>query len=540
MLDLADSVYGALAASAARWPSRPLLHVTRSTSAAYGVAPGDISYSVVQAQADERAEWLSGSGFGPGMRLALLVENRPEFFVSLLAANRLGGSVVPINPDLRAAELEFLFGHAEPALVVSVPSRIAELKEAAAAAGLALPVVPHGGAFPQLRPNAVAARLDVCAASREAALLYTSGTTGRPKGCVLANAYFLEAARWYSTLGGMVSLTDKGERMITPLPVFHMNALVYSFMAMVAVGGCLAVLDRFHPRSWWQDVAASSATCLHYLGVMPSILMNAPPVPEERAHGVRFGFGAGVDPKLHAAFEEHFGFPLIEAWAMTETGAGAVIAAHGRDRPVGSSCIGKPGPSVEFRLVDESGKAVRTGADGELLVRRRGSDPRLGFFSEYFKDPEATRAVWRNGWFHTGDILRQDREGYLYFVDRRKNLIRRSGENVAAVEVESVLMRHPGVRAAAVAGVPDRIRGEEVFAFVVADDPSPAKAEEIARWGLKRMAYNKVPGFISFVDDLPLTSTQKVDRANLKAAAANQRNHPSTVNTCHLKKRDQA
>ena len=108
------------------------------------------------------------------------------------------------------------------------------------------------------------------------------------------------------------------------------------------------------------------------------------------------------------------------------------------------------------------------------------------------------------------------------------------------MEVESVLMRHPGVRAAAVAGVPDRIRGEEVFAFVVADDPSPAKAEEIARWGLKRMAYNKVPGFISFVDDLPLTSTQKVDRANLKAAAANQRNHPSTVNTCHLKKRDQA
>ena len=222
---------------------------------------------------------------------------------------------------------------------------------------------------------------------------------------------------------------------------------------------------------------------------------------------------------------------------MTETGAGAVIAAHGWDRPVGCGCIGKPGPSMEIRVVDDSGCSVRAGVEGELLVRRRGRNPRLGFFSEYYKDPGATEAAWRSGWFHTGDIVRRDGGGNLYFVDRKKNLIRGSGENVAAVEVESILMRHPAVRAAAVAAVPDRIRGEEVFAFLAVSDPSPEKAEEIALWGLEQMAYYKVPGYIAFVDELPLTATQKIQRADLKAMAVGLVGHPSTVKTAHLKKR---
>ena len=532
-----NSIYEAFSAAAARWPCRPLFHVTESTSLAYGVAPGRVAYSEVREQADAWAERLSRSGCRSGMRIAVLLENRPEFFTILLAANRLGASLLPINPDLRSAELEFLLGHAEPCMAISLASRFGDLRDAARGAGLALPVVTVADAIPVLPACSVVAQPARSTAAREAALLYTSGSTGRPKGCVLSNAYFLEAGSWYAALGGMASLSEAGERMITPLPVFHMNALVYSFMAMLAVGGCLVALDRFHPRTWWREVASSGATCLHYLGTMPSILMDLPPSPSDRGHGVRFGFGAGVDPRLHAAFEDRFGFPLIEAWAMTETGAGAVIAAQSWDRPIGRSCIGRPGPELEILLVGDAGDPVPVGCEGELLVKRRGSDPRLGFFSEYCKDPEATEQAWQDGWFHTGDIMRRDQDGYLYFVDRKRNLIRRSGENVAALEVEAVLMRHPEIRAAAVTGVPDRIRGEEVFALVDAADPSPEKAREIARWALEKMAYYKVPGFISFVQELPLTATQKIRRSALREMAVALKDDPSSVNVTNLKRR---
>jgi acyl-CoA synthetase (AMP-forming)/AMP-acid ligase II len=357
---------------------------------------------------------------------------------------------------------------------------------------------------------------------------------------VLANSYYLEVGRWYSTLGGIVSLKSDGERMITPLPIFHMNAMAYSFMAMITLGGCLTALDRFHPRSWWKDVRDSGATCIHYLGVMPSMLMGAEPSPEERDHNVRFGFGAGVDPKLHAAFEERYGFPLMEAWAMTETGAGAVISNHTQDRSIGQSALGRAPEGLDILLADDNGNPVPDGQPGELLVRRKGDSPRLGFFSSYYKNQEATDEAWENGWFHTGDIVRKGDDGFFFFVDRKKNVIRRSGENIAAVEVESILMRHPEISAAAVAPVPDPVRGDEVFACLTVTDPSPAKAEAIVAWALGQMAYYKVPGYIAFVDELPLTSTQKIQRATLKALAAKLLEDPDTINTTRLKKRQVA
>ncbi|MEM8665108.1 MAG: AMP-binding protein, partial [Pseudomonadota bacterium] len=335
---------------------------------------------------------------------------------------------------------------------------------------------------------------------------------GGPKGCILSNGYFLEAGRWYAGAGGLCALED-GERMLTPLPLFHMNALAFSVMATIAVGGTLTVLDRFHPRSWWQSVRQAQATAVHYLGVMPAMLMNAPPGPQDTDHGVRFGFGANVEPQLHVPFEARFGFPLIEAWAMTETGAGACIAANHPPRRVGEKAFGRPGPELEVRL--------EGGGDGpgELLVRRAGADPRFGFFSGYHKDEAATEAAWAGGWFHTGDIVRRDGED-LIFVDRKKNVIRRSGENIAAVEVEAVLLSHPAVRAAGVAAVSDPLRGEEVCACLVADRQDAAFAEELVAWALGEMAYYKTPGYVVFVDALPVTATQKVQRPQLKAMAA--------------------
>ena len=535
MMDHA-SVHAAFAKTAADWPDRPFLNVLPATAEVYGIATEEITYSTAAHQVEQLAADFVRAGYTAGMRVALLVENRPKFFLVWLALNKLGLSVVPINPDLRAAELTYLIGHSEPALVVATAMRVAELK---AAAPIPVPVIADGDMLAEPRPNAITAE-PLIGPAREAAVLYTSGTTGKPKGCVLSNTYFLMAGDWYRGLDGIVSLSPDGERMITPLPVFHMNAMAASFMGMVAVGGCLTVLDRFHPRSWWDDVRAAQATCLHYLGVMPSILMKADATPEDRAHRVRFGFGAGVDPALHAPFEDRFGFPLCEGWAMTETGLAAAITNNRNDRLIGQSSLGLPGPEMEIRVVAEDGSTATPQSPGELLVRRAGPDPREGFFSHYYKDPKATADAWTGGWFHTGDIVRRDAAGRVFFVDRKKNVIRRSGENIAAVEVESVLMTHPMVQAAGVAAVPDEIRGDEVFACLTVSDPSLETARAIANWALTQMAYYKVPGHIAFVDVLPLTPTQKIQRAALKALAADLMQAGKAHDMTHLKKRQVA
>jgi acyl-CoA synthetase (AMP-forming)/AMP-acid ligase II len=376
----------------------------------------------------------------------------------------------------------------------------------------------------------------------ECGLLYTSGTTGRPKGCILSNRYYLHAGAWYAGIGGLAALRPGAERMLTPLPLVHMNAKAYSVMAMVLTGGCLTVLDRFHPGTWWDSVRASSATVVHYLGVMPAMLMKAPARADDRAHGVRFGFGAGIERTLHAPFEARFGFPLLEAWAMTETGAGAVVMAHREPRQVGSHCFGREGPDVEVRLVADDGSTPGTDEPGELWVRHAGPDPRDGFFTAYLKDAEATDQAWAGGWFHTGDIVSRDADGQLHFIDRRKNVIRRSGENISAVEVEGVLIQHPAVKACAVAATPDAVRGDEVLACVVLHEPvaeagRPALAAALVAHALERLAYYKAPGWVAFVDALPLTASQKVQRGELKALAQTLPGRANCVDTRALKRR---
>lgn len=531
------SVFAAFEATAKCYPDRAFLNVLPETAGIYDITVGDMTYAAAMDQVSELQVAVREAGYRSGQRVMLLLENRPAFFLWWLALNGLGLSVVPVNPDLRAAELSYMIEHAEPVLALALPERCAELRAAAAEAGREMPVIATDEPWPlPVTQEAIAAR-EGGSENAEAALLYTSGTTGQPKGCILTNTYFLDAGRWYAQTGGLCALKTDGERMITPLPIFHMNAMAYSFMAMIAVGGCLTVLDRFHPRSWWASVRASGATCLHYLGVMPSMLMGAEPDPGDRDHRLRFGFGAGVDPKLHADFEARFGFRLVEAWAMTETGAGAVICANREPRRVGESCLGKPDAGLEVRLVDDAGADA---VQGELLVRRAGEDPRRGFFAGYFKNKAATDEVWADGWFHTGDIVRQEADGSMFFVDRKKNVIRRSGENIAAVEVESTLMRHPDIASAAVAAVPDAVRGDEVFACIVAkqspDDPAKL-AHEITTWCLTQLAYYKAPGFINFVSALPLTSTQKLQRAVLKSQAVALMKDPATIDTRHLKKR---
>ena len=537
ILTAVTTVHARFRETALRRGDASFLNVLPETAGIYGIASGEISYRALQDRVERWRMAFASRGYGEGHRVGLLLQNRPVFVELWFALNALGVSVVPINPDLRIAELEYIIAHSEMNAAFVLAGRRDEVETAARQAGRAIPVVsdscdvpaPFGGARPARAGDG----------GSECALLYTSGTTGQPKGCVLTNTYFLHSGNWYRDVGGLIDLRSDGERMITPLPLFHMNAMAVSLMAMLSVGGCLTMLDRFHPRSWWNSVRESRATCLHYLGVMPSMLMGAPESAQDRAHTVRFGFGAGVDKLLHAPFEARFGFPLLEAWAMTETGSGGVIAANVEPRKVGTSCFGRPAPEVEVRIVDEGGNEAPAGTPGELLVRRAGTDPRYGFFREYLKNPDATAEAWDGGWLHTGDIVSRDADGDLHFVDRKKNVIRRSGENIAAVEVESVLNRHPAIRQAAVAATPDPLRGDEVAAVIIAEHPGAdrALAEEIVRWSLEQMAYYKAPGWICFVDRLPLTATEKIQRGGLKDVVAKLMDDGAFVDLRELKRR---
>jgi acyl-CoA synthetase (AMP-forming)/AMP-acid ligase II len=515
-----ETVFTRFRETALRRGDGAFLNVLAETAAVYGLTAGDVSYRAMLERVERRRSKLAERGYGEGHRVGLLLQNRPVFLEIWFALNALGVSVVPINPDLRLSELEYIVGHSEMNAAFVLEERLEELQMAAGNAGRVMPVATETCDVP--KPFGGAASPTAGNASTECALLYTSGTTGQPKGCVLTNQYFLHCGDWYRDVGGLIDLRADQERMITPLPVFHMNAMAVSVMAMMSVGGCLTMLDRFHPGTWWDSVRTSRATCLHYLGVMPSMLMSAAPSAQDKAHSVRFGFGAGVDKLLHGPFEERFGFPLIEAWAMTETGSGGVIGASSEPRKIGTSCFGRPDRDVMVRIVGDNENDVSVGTPGELLVRRAGADPRYGFFREYLKNPEATDEAWKGGWFHTGDIVSSDADGDLHFVDRKKNVIRRSGENIAAVEVETVLNRNPLVRQAAVAATPDQVRGDEVVALVIAarSGADRAMAEEIVRWCLEQMAYYKAPGWIGFVDQLPLTATEKIQRGGLKDLVA--------------------
>ena len=519
------TVYKEFLKTGAEVRSQAFLHIPRQAAGEYHDGPVDYTYAQALQAADELSNQYAGAGYGRGMRVAVMLDNRAEFFLHFLALNKLGVSVVPVNSGFLPREIAYVINHSDACLVLCLPCYRDKVQAALAGGNREIPITDTES-MTRLPPCNETARPGDPDKDTEVAVLYTSGTTGTPKGCMLSNEYFTCMGEWYTNIDGYCRLTYGQERMLTPLPLVHMNALC-SMIAMIMSGGCIIQLDRFHATTWWETVRESGATCLHYLGVIPAILLNQPETEHDNiGRQVKFGFGAGVDPKHLQRFEDRFGFPLVEGWAMTETGTYVCITANKEPRHIGTRCIGRAPGVVEYRLVDEQGNDVARGEPGELLIRARGDNPRKGFFSGYYKNPEETATVWEGGYFHTGDVVRVSEDGSFHFVDRRKNIIRRSGENIAAVEVENVLFQHPAVANCAVTPVYDDTRGEEVGVCVILNESygedagsGTEVAEALFAFCAERLIYYKVPAWYLFVTELPMTVSQKLQRGEIKALA---------------------
>jgi acyl-CoA synthetase (AMP-forming)/AMP-acid ligase II len=535
-----DRTIGAVVSeSVERYADKPLLMVPRDPDRADHPDGRIIGYAEAGRQVATHAAALRDAGYGHGHRIAFLLENRPEMLLLKLACNTLGISWVPINPDYRPAEIAHVLHDSDADLAVTVGARSAQLREGIAASGRSIEVdvladLPAGFSAAR-RPAPLSGAVHP---RSEASLLYTSGTTGRPKGCMLSHGYELTTGNWYRNLGGRLAIEEGRERVYNPLPLFHINAAIFQFFGMMLSGNCQVIPERFSRTHWWREIRETEATAIHYLGVIVPVLMNEPPSEADRAHKIKWGLGAGVEPTLHQAFEERFGFPLVEVWGMTEMCC--VLAASEEPRQVHTRAMGRPRPGLEVRVVDAEDRDVATGEPGEMLVRHSAATPRRGAFSGYLNLPEATEEAWRGGWFHTGDVVTQDDTGMLYFVDRKKNIIRRSGENIAAAEVEACLQGHANVAQVAVIAIEDEMRDEEVLACVVARDApaDAALARRLFDHCYRQIAYYKAPGWVVFVDELPVTGTQKVQKHRLFGDGRDPRTLPEAHDLRALKRRD--
>jgi crotonobetaine/carnitine-CoA ligase len=533
----------AFLAAAQRYCDRPFLAVPANDNRSYYPQGVEFTYADVREQVLRLIEAYRSAGYGLGDRVALLLDNRPEHLIHKIALNAIGACIVPLNPDYRAPELAYVLDHSQPELIVTIGPRaqqvLASFSHGAKERRLAL---CHEQTDTTSIPRRNGAGSAFAADSNTpASILYTSGTTGRPKGCVLSHRYELAAGEAYLSRGGLATLREGAERIYNPLPLFHVNASILSFYGAMLAGCCQIQTDRFSPARWWKEIAETRATVVHYLGVIVPMLMSSASEPAERNHGVRMGLGAGVEPQLHSGFEERFGFPLLELWGMTEMVR--VLVDCVPPRQVGTRAFGRPVNGVEVLVVDEGGQAVDPGTVGQMLIRHSKETPRKDFFSGYLDDADATEAAWQGDWFHTGDMVVQDSSGLLHFVDRLKNIIRRSGENIAAAEVEAVLQSHPAVRQAAVLGVPDEVREQEVLACIVLNESPPptGAASDQARilidYCNANLAYYKVPGWVWFAASLPTTSTQKIQKHSLFPQGSDPRRQQGMLDLRALKRR---
>lgn len=484
----------ALVTQAARqWPERTAWHFD-ATGARY-------TFAEVDEHSGRFAAGLHELGVRTGDRVAVMLRNQPEFPLLWLALAKLGAVLVPVNINYREFDGAHVLRHSGARFAVAAEEFV----------GLLAKIAPDTAVERVLTPDALRSdtvrEADPVVAEQPMNIQYTSGTTGAPKGCVLPHRYWTTLALGLTTDFPSIGT---GDVLLTAQP-FHYIDPQWNVALGLAGGATLVVLDRFHPSSFWDKVREHGVTWFYCLGLMPTLLLRQPPSPADRAHQVR-AISASIPPELHAELEQRWGVPWYEAFGMTESGSDLRVSEADHDVAVGTGCIGRPTRDREVIIAGEDGKPLPRGETGELLIRG------LGLMQGYHDDPEANARVFTGGWLHTGDLARMDAEGRVYYVGRTKDMIRRSGENISADEVERALLQHPAVRLAAVLAVPDELRGEEVKAYVVCEGERPPPSE-LAEFCAGQLAYFKVPRFWTFAEDLPLTPSERVAKGELRKAA---------------------
>lgn len=449
----------------------------------------------------------------PGDRVAIMLENRCEFMVAWIAVAAAGGMLVSINTDAG----EYDAGHIlqdSGAVVAIVGVRTEPLIRSLAAECPALQEIivveseePHG--LDAFRPDGDTADLSSRSIDPAAVtnVYYTSGTTGRPKGCMLGHDYWLRFTDLYLRLYGL----GRDDRLICCLQFFYGDP-PWQLLASLHADTTLIVMRRFSVSRFWNVVRDNRVTNLFGLASIPSLLLKAPPSELDRQHDVQFALQIGVPANLHAELVDRWGFPWVEGYGLTETGLVISMPLEFAEEMTGSASIGLPCPGVEVRIVNDVGDSVEPGSPGEILIRSPG------LMHGYLNRPEATAETLHGDWLHTGDLGRRDERGFVYFLGRKKDIIRRSGENIAATEVEQLLRSHPQILEAAVLPVPDELRGEEVKAFVGLVEgvkASELTEPEIVEFCRGRMARYKVPRYIEYRDEFPRTPSMRVKKSDL-------------------------
>ncbi|MGW6417468.1 long-chain-fatty-acid--CoA ligase [Streptomyces sp. NPDC055055] len=480
---------GFLVETAQRQPGRPALRLGRQV----------LSYEELDERSARAAALLTSEGVRPGDRVALMLPNVPEFVVLYYGVLRAGAVVVPMNPLLKTRETEFHLTDSGAVRLFEWHQAPGEGAQGAAAAGVRHTAVEPADFAARLAAYEPLPGIADTDDEDMAVLLYTSGTTGRPKGAVLSHAGLRHNTEVNSV---HIQRMTPDDVVVGCLPLFHIFGQICTMSAAVRSGASLVLIPRFDPGAVLEAVAREGATVFEGVPTMYAALLQHPSEADVSTLRMCISGGASLPVEILHGFERRFGCPVLEGFGMSETSP--VVTFNHPDRPRKAGSIGTPIRDVEVRLLDEEGQDVAPGEIGELAVR----GPNL--MKGYWNRPEETRAAVPDGWLRTGDLARADEDGYLYVVDRKKDMIIRGGYNVYPREIEEVLHEHPAVALAAVVGIPHPELGEEVAAAVVLRPDVRTTPAVLRDYVKDRMAAYKYPREVWLVDALPLGPSGKI------------------------------
>jgi crotonobetaine/carnitine-CoA ligase len=501
------TLWGMLESRAHVGPSRPLL-LFQGRVCTYGEAVS---------RAAEIARALYARGVAQGERVAIMATNSEAYVLLLLALANLGVIAVPVNPELNATEAGYIFRHAQVSAVACTSASLATARAAIGESPNSPWFLLLDGESDSVLTFRDLLRPSVFPSPRDARpddtclILYTSGTTGLPKGVMHSQRNFVLAGEAF--VERMYLQPD--DRLFVVLPLFHINALSYSLGGALAAGASLLLAPGFSASAFWRVAADGGATEVNILAAVGNILTRRPRGEFVGGHRLRKVYGAGMSAETLRVFPREFGVPtLIEGYGMTEVPGVCNNPFLGPRKPGSMGCPARhPDHSrvfSEMRVLDDEGRDVPVGRTGEIAVRSPVT------MQGYYRDPEATAAAFRDGWFLTGDLGYRDADGYYYFVARTKDVIRRRGENVSGAEIDRVVAAHPKVLEAAAIAVPGELGEDEILVVAVPRPGEVLAPDEIADWCAEHLAPYKRPRFLTQVGSLPYTASHRVAKFQLK------------------------